>query len=221
MIKAVVFDLDNTLYDYDECDKKAHEALKNYAVKRYNISEEQFEVDYSIAKGIVKERLGNTGAAHNRMLYMQVFLETIGCKPLDGALDLYSIYWDTMLKNMKLFDYVISTMDSLKEKGIKIGILTDLTANIQHRKLCKLNLEGYVDALVTSEEAGEEKPAVAPFECIIKKLECAADEVLMIGDSQKKDIEGAKHVGMRHILFKKEYAENMQKMIIDEVMRIV
>ena len=217
MIKAIIFDLDDTLYDYSGCHEKAMESLKKYCMDRFLLTEQGFRDRYSVSKKIVKQKLGNNASSHNRMLYAQVFLELSGVKPCDNALALYDIYWNTMLKEMKTFDYVIPFFEKLSNVGIKIAVLTDLTVHIQHRKLVKLGLTNYVDVLVTSEEAGCEKPGKQMFDLVLEKLAMQPDQVIMIGDSYEKDIRGAEKEGIRSVLFRKEKAE----IIVDECMRMV
>ncbi len=210
MIKAVIFDLDNTLYDYDKCHEIAMEKVEEYACKRYLLSHAKFTDAFKAARDEVKERLESTASAHNRMLYMQLFLEKIDRKPLDGALELYNTYWDEFLDNIRLFGYVRPLMEWLKNKGIRIAILTDLTANIQHRKLYKLDLKDYIDVLVTSEEAGQEKPSKTIFEIALNKLCLSPSEVIMVGDSTSKDIVGSEKVGINALLFKKELKDDIE-----------
>lgn len=217
MIKAVIFDLDNTLYNYDLCHRKAMAELEKYVCSRYEISRECFLAKFDEARSDIKTQLGNTGASHNRMLYMQLLLEKLNHKPASGALELYDIYWNTMLDEMTLYPYVKSLIGELNRKGIIIGVLTDLTAHIQHRKLRRLGLAEYVDVMVTSEEAGAEKPSSAAFDRLKSKLKVSPEEMLMIGDSRSKDIEGAMSAGMNGLLFTDE-----DKNIMDEkVMRFI
>ena len=176
-----------------------------------------FNSKFDDAKKIVKNQLGNTGASHNRLLYMQTFLESIGRKPVDGAIELYNVYWDTMLENMHLFPYVLPLMIKLKENKICIGVLTDLTAHIQHRKIQKMGLTDYVEVLVTSEEAGKEKPSEIAFDKLKAKIKFAPEEILMIGDSQEKDIDGALQAGMHGILFSIDKASNMDQLVMEYI----
>jgi len=203
MIKCVVFDLDNTVYDYDRCHHAAMKKLSAFVCRKYHISETKFDAAYAKAKQKVKLQLGNTGSSHNRILYMQRFLEEIGASPVERALDLYNLYWNTILEDMQLFQYVLPLMEALKEKSVQIAVLTDLTAHIQHRKIHKLGLAKYIDVLVTSEEAGVEKPALKAFELLIEKCGTRPEEMLMIGDSRERDIEGAINAGMQGILLEK------------------
>lgn len=186
MIKAVVFDLDNTIYNYDECHIVAMKQLEEYVCDKYGVNKVDFRKNFELAKVEVKKLLGNTGASHNRMLYMQIFLEKINQSPVEDALELYDIYWRAMLEKMTPFKYVMPLMKQLKHRKIEIGILTDLTAHIQHRKIKKLCITEYIDAIVTSEEVGAEKPSSIAFSRIIQKLHCNPEEILMIGDSQKR-----------------------------------
>lgn len=217
MIKGVVFDLDNTVYNYDMCHEYAMKKLREYVRQKYALGFEQFDRIFDEAKDYVKKRLGYTGASHNRMLYMQRFLELIGEKPALGAITLYNLYWDTILENMRIFDYVIPLMNSLKDRKLIIGILTDLTAHIQHRKLTHMGLSEYVDIMVTSEEAGQEKPSEAAFELIVKKSGLLPCELLMIGDSYEKDIKGAENVGMNAMLFKMDQRDSMILSVLERI----
>lgn len=217
MIKAVVFDLDNTIYNYDECHIVAMKQLEEYVCDKYGVNKVDFRKNFELAKDEVKKLLGNTGASHNRMLYMQIFLEKINQSPVEDALELYDIYWSAMLEKMTPFKYVIPLMKQLKHRKIEIGILTDLTAHIQHRKIKKLCITEYIDAIVTSEEAGAEKPSSIAFSRIIRKLHCNPEEILMIGDSQKKDIDGAVNVGMRGMLFLESYKDTMDERVMEYI----
>lgn len=217
MIKAVVFDLDNTIYNYDECHIVAMKQLEEYVCGKYELNKVDFRKNFELAKDEVKELLGNTGASHNRMLYMQIFLEKINQSPVEDALELYDIYWSVMLEKMTPFKYVMPLMKQLKHRKIEIGILTDLTAHIQHRKIKKLCITEYIDAIVTSEEVGAEKPSNIAFSRIIQKLHCSPEEILMIGDSQKKDIDGAINAGMRGMLFLESYKDTMDERVMEYI----
>ncbi len=204
-IKAVVFDLDNTLYDYDACNELAEKKLFETISIAFDVTENQADKLLKQAKKNIKKLLGDeVAASHNRLLYMQNICEQMGKNPMIYAMDFYNAYWDTMLENMQPFDYVKTLIEELKIRGIKIGILTDLTAHIQYRKLEKLELTNLIDYLVTSEEAGAEKPSGKMFDLMLKKLGMFSKEVIMVGDSQKKDIEGARKAGFETILFSPE-----------------
>lgn len=217
MIKAVVFDLDDTVYDYRSCDEYAESKLRQYCMKKFFIQSVDFDAMYGRAKKIVKGRLKDAAASHNRMLYMQAFLEQLAQKPAVHALELYNIYWDSMLKKMKLYDYVLPLFCRLASNGIQIAVLTDLTAHIQHRKMIRLGIAEYVDVLVTSEEAGREKPALDMFQLVIEKLKLQPEQILMVGDNYEKDIKGARMAGMHGIL----YCSDKADAVVQDCMRLI
>ena len=77
-----------------------------------------------------------------------------------------------------------------------MAIVTDLTAQIQFRKMVYFELDHYFDYIVTSEEVGYDKPHRLPFEISLKKMNLHKKQnIWFIGDNPKNDIEGAK----RHI----------------------
>lgn len=201
MIKAVIFDLDDTLYGYKALDQEAGDRVKTLVCKRLRVSEERYEEAFKHGRKATKDSLGDTGASHNRMLYFQKTLEYLDCKPLSLSLQMYETYWGTFLTQMQLRPGVRELLDRLHEKEIKVGICTDLTAHIQHRKLEALGLVDDVDCLVTSEEAGREKPAPGIFALCLEKLGLQPAEVCFVGDDYKKDVMGAVAAGMQAVWF--------------------
>lgn len=205
MIKSVIFDLDNTLYDYDYCNTLAEKKLFDAISLDFNISYARAAELLNKAKTNVKTNLcDDVAAAHNRILYMQNICEQAGKNPFLHAMKFYNVYWDTMLESMSLFDYVRPLLKELRDRNLKIGILTDLTAHIQYRKISKLGIADQIGYLVTSEETGTDKPSEKMFMLMIEKMGSRPEETLMIGDSIERDIIGAKRVGMKTLQFEKK-----------------
>lgn len=204
MLKGVIFDLDDTLYEYQELHKQAIKKVEDYAEEVLHIDKRDFASALNAAKRETKEELGQTASSHNRLLYFQKTLEILGENPLYDSLELYECYWNEILSTMELRPGALELLQNLQEQGIKIAICTDLTVHIQHRKLRKLGIVPYVDVLVTSEEAGIEKPSPRIFCLCLKKLNLTAKEVLFVGDSYDKDILGAKQAGIPAVLFSKD-----------------
>ena len=201
MIKAVILDLDDTLYAYEPLDAKARARVCAYTCEQLGITAGKYEEAYLFGRSETKRQLGDVGASHNRLLYYQKTLEYLGVNPMPMTLRLYEMYWGTFLEKMALFEGVREFINSLHKHKIKVMICTDLTAHIQHRKIEALGLASDICCLVTSEEAGREKPAPEVFILCLKKLGLPPEEVCCIGDSLVKDVEGAKAVGMQAILF--------------------
>ena len=108
------------------------------------------------------------------------------------ALDFEQTYWRTFLSNATLFDDVKEILDDLRLLGIPTAIVTDLTAQIQFRKVVYFGLDRYFNYIVTSEEAGFDKPHEAPFHIALEKMKPNGSLIWMIGDNPVNDIRGAR-----------------------------
>lgn len=201
MIRAVIFDLDNTLYGYEALDREARDRVRDYTCGKLAITGQKYDEAYSYGRNETKRRLGDVAASHNRMLYCQKTLEYLEVNPIPLSLRMYEIYWGTFLGKMRLFDGVREFMDCMHAHKITMMVCTDLTAHIQHRKIEALGIADDIRYLVTSEEAGREKPAPEMFALCLEKLHMAPEEVCYIGDSPVKDVEGARAAGMRAVRF--------------------
>ena len=190
---AILFDTDNTLYPYDPAHGLAQQAVRAKVVKTFSINPEDFDNAFREARKQIKARLGDTASSHSRLLYLQRMLEIMGLgSQVLLALDFEQTYWRTFLSHAVLFDEVKELLDDLRLLGIPTAIVTDLTAQIQFRKVVYFGLDQHFDYIVTSEEAGFDKPHAAPFEIAIEKMRPKGDCVWMIGDNPINDIRGAR-----------------------------
>lgn len=190
---AFLFDTDNTLYPYDPAHNAAMKAVKEKVLVSFSISSDEFEQAFHEARSQVKNRLKNTASSHSRLLYLQRMLEIMGLgSQVLLALDFEQTYWRSFLSNAILFDGVKDLLDDIRLLGIPTAIVTDLTSQIQFRKVVYFGLDRYFDYIVTSEEAGFDKPHPAPFKLALEKMRPEGNCIWMIGDNPKNDIAGAR-----------------------------
>lgn len=190
---AILFDTDNTLYHYDPAHAAAMQAVRDKVSNTLGIPTEKFDQAFAEARKQVKSRLKHTAASHNRLLYMQRMLEIIGLgSQVLLALDFEQTYWRTFLSHSVLFDDVKELLDDIRLLGIPTAIVTDLTAQIQFRKVVYFGLDRYFDYIVTSEEAGYDKPHEAPFQIALEKMRPQGNCIWMVGDNPVNDIHGAR-----------------------------
>jgi putative hydrolase of the HAD superfamily len=190
---AVLFDTDNTLYPYNPAHAAAQQAVKEKVMGTFSISAKDFDVAFKEGRKQIKTRLGHTASSHSRLLYLQRMLEIMGLgSQVLLALDFEQTYWRTFLANATLFDDVKELLDDLRLLGIPTAIVTDLTAQIQFRKVVYFGLDHYFNFIVTSEEAGFDKPHEAPFQIALEKMQPKGDCIWMIGDNPINDIRGSK-----------------------------
>jgi putative hydrolase of the HAD superfamily len=209
MKKALIFDLDDTLYDCNYTNNTASvEAVCCYtANKLLRTDAGRVREAFDKARLSLKEQmLGDVAAQHNRMLYFQRTLELLGYSPVSYALEMYDYFWNDFLKRIRLYDGANDLLCRWKEGGGKIGICTDMTVHIQHRKLRSLGIDGLIDVLVTSEEVGAEKPNPAIYQKALEKLGVCPQEAVYIGDSLQKDVLGPMKMGMDAVWYVDEYS---------------
>jgi HAD superfamily hydrolase (TIGR01549 family) len=190
---AVLFDTDNTLYPYRPAHHAAMEAVRSKSERLFGIEPRKLDEAFDAARKAIKERLGETASSHSRLLYFQRMLEIMGLgSQVLLALDLEQTYWRTFLSSARLFDGLKEFLDDLRIAGIPTAIVTDLTAQIQFRKIVYFGLDHYFDHIVTSEEAGFDKPHPSPFELAVAKMKPRGPCIWMIGDNPDNDIAGAR-----------------------------
>ena len=201
IFNAVIFDLDDTLYDYDVAHNKAIEVVAN----KLEIDPIEFNSMYRKISDRLKTQLGLIASSHNRFICFKHLNEEHN---LDYDItEIDNLYWKTYFDNMFLFKGVFDLLKFLKDEGIKICLLTDFLMEYQYLKLKQLKILEFFNIIVTSEEVGIDKPSISMFQYCLNKLNEPSDKVIMIGDNISKDIEGAKNAGIYPFWFKK-YSNN-------------
>jgi len=196
-IKAVLIDLDNTLYLYEPCHQHALKAcFEKYAVK--NISFENFAEIYRSCRDEVVKNLKPQGACRSRLFAFLHMLENIGHpQAYIEAFKLDKIYWESFISRMILEKDARKFLQKCKKNNLPICLVTDMLATTQVRKIQKLKITKYIDFMVTSEEVGCEKPDPKMFDAALNKLRLTKKDVIMIGDDEKKDVIGARQFGIK------------------------
>ena len=201
--EAVCFDLDNTLYPYAPCNEAGKRAaLSAFRDRDYDLDRERFDELYARARADAKRELRGTAASHERFVYFKRALRIHA--DVHDAADAFAIgeaYWDGYVAEMEPFDGVEATLDALRESGLAIVVVTNLTTRVQLRKLARLGVDDRIDRLVTSEEVGREKPSALPFAAALSALDVRPSEAVMVGDNVVADVEGGNSVGMETVLF--------------------
>ncbi|MBL7055022.1 TIGR02253 family HAD-type hydrolase [Candidatus Woesearchaeota archaeon] len=190
MIKAVIFDLDNTLIDFMSMKKASCDAAisamigSGLDVKRKKAIEVLFVLydKYGLEEKTIFQKFLKevTGRINYRILANGIVAYR---KARSGFLDPYPGT-----------DYVLL---KLKDRGIKLGILTDAPRLKAWIRLASMKLSNFFDVVVTLEDTKKEKPSKEPFKTILNKLKIKPEECLMVGDRPERDIEGAKKLGIR------------------------
>lgn len=207
---AVLFDLDDTLYPYDPCRKAGKRGAFEAAHRLgYDLDREEFETLYQRGRRETKRDTSTMAAAHSRTLYFKHGLrERVGRPVPTDAMQLGEAFWTAYIEAIEPFDGLEETLTELSESGVAVGITTNLTTRLQLRKLRKLNIADRLDAVVTSEEAGREKPGSVMFTLPLARMDCRVSDAFLVGDDPVNDVAGANAVGLQTALFNGEVPAN-------------
>ena len=192
MLNAVIFDLDNTLLDFMK--------MKEYAVKAAisGMQEAGLKIDTEKAYERIIDMYNEEGWEHQKIF--DLFLtETIG--HVDNKLLAAGIvsYRRAREANLQVYPNVNSTLSELMKMGIQLAVVSDAPSREAWMRLYYLNLHHIFDVVLTFDDTGERKPSPVPFKMALEKLNCAAENTLMVGDWPERDVEGAKQLGMKTI----------------------
>lgn len=190
---AVLIDLDNTLYAYNPAHEAGLKAVARKARDDFDLESKRFGELFLEARTKVKARLKGNTSARNRLLYFQELLEIIGLgSAVKSALEYEQTYWIRFLQAMQPFIGINDFFDNLRLRGIPTVLLTNLNTKIQLQKLVYLGLEESFSSVVTSEQAGAEKPSSTIFNLAADRLKLGKRDLWMIGDDLNADMQGAK-----------------------------
>lgn len=181
-IKAVIFDMDNTLFDFVEAKIRACKAvcnhinqkderkLLNYFLRNmHNLEGHDNIADYLRDKGVYSDDLFNECCR----IYEEVKLDTI--KPYPG---------------------VKKVLETLKRVGLKLAVVTDALNGNAVKRLKKAGLIDYFNVIVSADMTGRRKPEPDSILLALNKLGVRPEEAILVGDSLRRDIEAGKKLGM-------------------------
>jgi putative hydrolase of the HAD superfamily len=190
MIKAVVFDLDNTLLDFMQ--------MKEQAVKSaiQGMIEAGMDIDPKISRDRIFEIYEEKGWEYQEVFdhFIQEEVGELNYKFLASGIVAYRKAKEASLI---LYPSVKNTLISLMKSGLKLGVVSDAPSREAWMRICYVNLHHIFDEVVTFDDTKKRKPAPEPFERIIALLDVPAENILMVGDWPERDVFGAKEVGMK------------------------
>ena len=197
---AVIFDLDHTLYNFMDCHEKATDAVGAYVKEHFGLDRDSYAKKVRQAMRHTEEKIGVMNAStHSRTLRYQTMLEDMGAPAIEHAYPMRQMYWNTFYQYMVLDPIVEKVLRELRGQQIKVLIATDMTCDVQLEKIRMLGIASYIDFLVTSEEAGEEKPGKRILDLCVKKAGVPKEECVFVGDHPIKDVTGPMDYGMQAV----------------------
>lgn len=192
MIKAVIFDLDNTLVDFMAMKRQAVDAAI-HAMIDAGLKLSATEAKDRIEK-IYKEKGIEFQNVFDQLLY-DVF-KKVDFKILSAGIIAYRRAREAALVP---YPHVYLTLTELLKMGLKLAVISDAPAREAWLRLSYLNFHHLFDLVLTFDDTGERKPSPVPFRRVLKLLGLEPQEALMVGDWAERDMVGAAKVGMKTV----------------------
>lgn len=191
--KHLLFDLDNTLFDFN----LAQDTAVRKVFKKYNVvDEEEYVKEYKIINKFLWEKLDKKEISREYLVNnrFKLVFERFGLD-IDGKV-IAKEYEVALGEQAQTFAGVEKVLKTLKDKGYFIYAATNGLTTIQNLRLNNSSIKKYFDDIFISEEIGVQKPDTKFFSFIQQKLNTNRDQLLMIGDTLYADIKGASDYGI-------------------------
>ena len=190
MLKAILFDLDNTLLDFSGFKRESALAAAK-AIREAGVKESEKKLYDQIFEIYEKRDIEYQNTFHDLLSKYN-----LGASLHEHAKQAAIIaYTKKKYELIKPRQRVIQTLNSLKRK-YKLGIVTDAPKDKAWQRLVLAGLDGYFFPVVTFSDTNARKPSTLPFKRALTLLNAQPSECLYVGDFPERDIVGAKKVGM-------------------------
>jgi len=197
-MKAVLFDLDDTLYPEIEFVKSGFSSIARYLSLRYHIDK------YTLFNQMLDllQRDGRGKVFDTLLRNLNLYTE----EKVRLLVYLYRSHRPTI----HLYEDALPTLEHLIHRNICLGLVTDGMASVQRNKIAALKLESLFDVIVCTDELGREywKPSTTPYNIALDFLEVTPLETTYVGNDPSKDFLGANILGMSTIQVRRSEQQN-------------
>jgi len=188
-MKAILFDLDDTLYAEFEYVKSGYKAVAEYLSKQCSVD----------AKVILDNMLSNFKQSGREKIFDKI-VRTLN---LNDSIEVKALLYIYRIHkpHIKLFKDAIWVLKELRNEGFKLGIITDGLGSVQKNKIEALKIQKYFDLIICTDDIGPDacKPSLIPFQLAMKLINIKNNNAYYIGDNPAKDFYGPKKLGMKTI----------------------
>lgn len=206
MVRAVLLDLDDTVFDHRHSSRMALRAVHQHHPCFSGVSFEALERAHSqvlerFHQDVLFGRIGLDDARIERFRHLFGIAGVEADTALAGAAA--RLYREQYQAARRAVGGAAALLGALRKRA-RVGIVSNNLLGEQQEKLRHCGLAAHVDALVVSEEVGVMKPDPVIFQAALERLDAQPADAVMIGDSWAADVVGARRAGIRPIWFNPE-----------------
>lgn len=189
MIKAVVFDVDNTLVDFMKFKRTSIEAAVDAMI------DAGLDLTPDQASKRIFQIYDEKGIEYQEVFdeFLHDVLGYVDYRILSSGIIAYRRAREG---NLVSYPHVRMALLRLARMGLKLGVVSDAPRLQAWMRLASLGMADYFDVVVTYDDTGKRKPAPEPFQKALELLDVSPKEAVMVGDWAERDIVGAKEIGM-------------------------
>lgn len=203
---AILFDLDDTIIKFDAVTEPAWKKCLADFIRQHAIPHSLEEL-YAELEDVTQlywgdpeqHRRGRANIKQARRDVAALLLNRFHISNSQWSEELADHYTAYHHELVTLFPNSISVLDTLKEKGIRMALVTNGTSLEQRGKIKRFALEGYFEFALIEEEIGFGKPDPRVFELALQKLNLPAEQVWMVGDNISWEIAPPQTLGIRTV----------------------
>jgi putative hydrolase of the HAD superfamily len=185
MFRAVLLDLDNTLYDEHQFVKSGFKAVSQAMAQKFGINEKTVYRSFS-----------HIFLKHGRKQVFTQVLGDLGIYDDEIVSEMVEVYRSHM-PHISAFRDAHNVLLRIKQK-CSLGLITDGLRGIQENKVKALNLSGYFDVITYADDYGG-KYSPKPFLVTLEQLQVTANESVYVDDNPQKGFAVAKELGIQTV----------------------
>lgn len=188
-MKAVLFDLDNTLYP--EID---------FVISGFKVISEYIADQYDLDQSSLLQRMLTILDRDGRGKIFDALLQELNLQN-EINVELLVYLYRSHIPAIHLDEDVLLTFEYFKNKGIALGVITDGEVLVQRNKIFALGLESMFDVIIYTDLLGRNywKPSTVPFDIALDILQVSYNDATYVGDDISKDFRGPNYLGMTTI----------------------
>lgn len=205
-IRAVLFDLDNTLFDHPTSARIGVDAFLRHLGTEHSdeLTRSWFEIEQVNYDRFLTKELSFHEQRRERLRNF-LPLAGIAVPKTDTQLDeLFGVYLRNYEEAWTAFPDAAPALRSLRNSGMPIGVITNGNHDQQTSKINRIGLEPLLDRIFSSDLTSHAKPAPEAFIQPCKSMQVSPAQTLYVGDNYRVDVEGARNAGLQAIHLDRE-----------------